>query len=266
MKIKKIAILYICTGRYNVFFADFYHSAEKFLLTEKQYQKEYFVWTDDMSLCDEKNVHLIYKKNAGFPADSLFRFEMFLQAEETLKEYDFIYFFNANSLILRPIGEEILPDESGLAMGIWPGKRERQHPMFFPYERNRKSLAYIAPFGNNYTYFMGGINGGTSKDYLNMIRTLCNNIQDDYSRGIIAKVHDESHINAYLRTHRCKKLGREFCMPQEWVRQSETPKNIFRNKVLVDPYFNKGRKFTVYARIKKGWSILWNCFRWYFRF
>lgn len=263
---KRIAILYICTGRYNVFFADFYQSAEEFLLTDKQYQKEYFVWTDDMSLSNEKNVHLIYKKSEGFPADSLFRFEMFMQAEEKLKEFDYIYFFNANALILRPVGEEILPDESGLAMGIWPGKREKQHPMFFPYERNRKSLAYVAPYGKNYTYFMGGLNGGTTDAYLNMIRTLCHNIRDDYNRGIIAKVHDESHINAYLRTHECKKLERSLCMPQEWVCPNDTPKNIFRNKILIDSYFNKRRKFTVYARFKKGYSILWNCFRWYLKF
>lgn len=265
MKIKRIAILYICTGKYNVFFADFYHSAEKYLLTDKQYLKEYFVWTDDMSLCNESNVHLIYKKSAGFPLDSLFRFEMFQQIEQTLKEFDLIYFFNANALILRPIGAEILPDDSGLAMGIWPGKRERQHPMFFPYERNRKSLAYVAPYGKNYTYFMGGLNGGTAEAYLNMISTLCHNIRDDYNRGIIAKVHDESHINAYLRTHKYKKLEASLCMPEEWVTKNDTPKNIFRNKVLIDPYFNKNRKFTICAQFKKVCHIFWNAVRWYFR-
>ena len=188
---------------------------------------------------------------------------MFLQAEEKLKKYDYIYFFNANSEIRRPIGEEILPDDSGLAMGIWPGKREHQHPMFFPYERNKKSLAYVAPHGKNYTYFMGGLNGGTSKAYLQMIHTLSDNIRDDYNRGIIAKAHDESHINAYLRTHACKKLGREFCLPEEWIQAGEKPKNVFRNKVLVDSYFNKGRKFNLWARLKKGCNILWNAIIWY---
>ena len=257
-----LAILYICTGRYNLFFEDFYNSCEKYLLPNVQ--KTYFVWTDNDQLSNGKaNVNIYYKKCAGFPADSLFRFEMFLQAEEELKKYDYIYFFNANSEIRRPIGEEILPDDSGLAMGIWPGKREHQHPMFFPYERNKKSLAYVAPHGKNYTYFMGGLNGGTSKAYLQMIHTLSDNIRADYNRGIIAKVHDESHINAYLRTHACKKLGREFCLPEEWIQAGEKPKNVFRNKVLVDPYFNKGRKFNLWARFKKGCSILWNAIIWY---
>lgn len=261
----KIAILYICTGRYNQFFKDFYKSSEKYFLTNTE--KEYFVWTDDENLakgCD--NVKIIEKQCAGFPADSLFRFEMFLQVETELKKFDYIFFFNANALFIQSVGTEILPDESGLSMGIWPGKREHQHPMFHPYERNRKSLAYIAPYGENYTYYMGGLNGGTSDTYLQMIRTLCHNIREDYEKGIIAKFHDESHINAYMRTHSCKKLGREYCLPEEWKTDGETPKIILRNKVLVDSYFNKGRSFSSWARLCKGCSILWNIFRWYLRF
>lgn len=261
----KIAILYICTGKYNQFFSGFYKSCEKNFLFSAH--KQYFVWTDDEHLADGlDNVTIQYKECAGFPADSLFRFEMFVQEKEVLKSYDYIYFFNANAEIRHPISEEILPDESGLAMGIWTGKRERQHPMFFPYERNRRSLAYVAPYGENYSYFMGGLNGGTSEAYLQMIHTLSKNIREDYNRGIIARVHDESHINAYLRTHKCKKLGREFCLPEEWIREGEKPKNVFRNKVVIDSYFNKGRKFNLCERVKKGFGISWDIVRWYLKF
>lgn len=262
---KKIAILYICTGKYNQFFQMFYESAEKYLFVDEEYKKTYFVWTDNLALADEDNVRIIYKKCEGFPSDSLFRFEMFLQLETELKEFDYIYFFNSNTKFLSPVNHEILPDESGLSMGKWPGRRERQHPMFYPYERNRKSLAYVAPYESGYVYFMGGINGGTSRSYLQMIRTLSSNIRDDYNRGIIAKVHDESHINAYLRKHNCKRLGREYCLPEEWIMDGECPKIIFRNKVLVDPYFNKGRKITISARLKKAYFMLWNSIRWYLK-
>jgi len=261
----KIAILYVCTGKYKQFFKGFYESAEKYLL--KEVEKHYFVWTDDTYLKNGlTNVTTIHKECAGFPADSLFRFEMFLQVENELKKFDYIFFFNANALFIQSVGMEILPDESGLSMGIWPGKRENQHPMFYPYERNRKSLAYIAPYGKNYTYYMGGLNGGTSEAYLQMIRTLSHNIREDYKKGIIAKVHDESHINAYMRTHFCKKLGREFCFPEEWKTEYETPKIILRNKVLLDSYFNKGRRVSLLVRFKKGYSILWNILRWYLKF
>ena len=40
----KVAILYICTGRYAQFFDGFYKSAEQYLL--QGVEKRYFVFTD----------------------------------------------------------------------------------------------------------------------------------------------------------------------------------------------------------------------------
>ena len=54
----KIAILYICTGKYNQFFNDFYSSCESKFLKGRA-DKEYFVFTDDLSISNQKNVHLI---------------------------------------------------------------------------------------------------------------------------------------------------------------------------------------------------------------
>lgn len=258
----KIAILYICTGKYNQFFGGFYESSEKYLLPDKE--KHYFVWTDNLSLADGlDNVTIIYKKCAGFPADSLFRFEMFMQVEDKLKMYDYIYFMNSNALFLKPVGAEILPDDTGLAMGIWRGPREHQHYSFYPYERNRKSLAYVAPFHPPYIYFMGGLNGGTSQRYLEMIRTLAKNIREDYDKGIIAKFHDESHINAYMRSHPCKILQEELNLPEELMKDSS--KMIFREKTHIDLYFNKNRSFSLYSRLNKVCVIIWNVVRWYLK-
>ena len=104
----KVAILYICTGKYNQFFKGFFESCEKYLLKDIA-QLEYYVFTDDMSLSDEANVHLIKKECAGFPADSLFRFDMFLQVRQELEKTDYIYFFNSNAEFKAPVGKELLP-------------------------------------------------------------------------------------------------------------------------------------------------------------
>lgn len=262
----KIAILFICTGRYNQFFEGFYNSCEEYFLKGKA-DKKYFVWSDNDEIGEGKdNVRVIHKECAGFPADSLFRFEMYLQAEEELKLYDYIYFFNANAAFLRPVDDEILPDETGLAMGVWGGKEARRHPMFYAYERNRKSLAYIPPFGKNYLNFMGGLNGGRSKEYLEMCRTLAKNIRDDYNRGIIAIAHDQSHINAYLRVHPCKVISPEYCWPEEWEPEGFEPKIIFREKTHIDPYFNKGRGRSLVGKSKRGLKLLWSAIRWYLKF
>ena len=42
----KIAILYICTGRYAQFFHDFYQSAKQYFLTDED--KTFFVFTDQV--------------------------------------------------------------------------------------------------------------------------------------------------------------------------------------------------------------------------
>ena len=259
-----IAILYICTGRYNQFFSEFYKSCEKYFLSG--IEKQYFVFTDKLNLSDAENVHLIKKECAGFPADSLFRFEMFLNIKSELSKFNYIYFFNSNALFLQPVGTEILPNSSEkLVAAEWPGKRKPfKWSAFYPYERNKKSTAYIPPFEQKkYTYYMGGINGGISSDYIQLIEKLANNIRTDYNNGIIAIVHDESHLNKYLRSHTCKTLSSEYCMPEEWIQNGFFPKIIFRDKVKIDPYFNKGRDHSIKGKIKKGWQILWRAIKWY---
>ena len=76
----QIAIVYICTGRYKIFWKDFYDSSEKYFLTESE--KHYFVFSDDDQIINEKNIRVIFRSSGGFPMDSLMRFEMFIQIEE----------------------------------------------------------------------------------------------------------------------------------------------------------------------------------------
>jgi hypothetical protein len=259
----KIAILYICTGRYNRFWKGFYESCEKFFLTEAH--KEYFVFTDDLNLCKDEKVHIIEKQCEGFPLDSLLRFEMFKRIEGLLAEFDYIYFFNSNAEFRLPVGEEVLPvnTPSGLVGAIWPGHRKPcDHPMFFPYERNKKSTAYIAPCEGNYHYYMGGLNGGRADAYLAMISVLAANIRKDLDNGIIARVHDESHINKYFRQHLPMSLSAEYCIPEEVPHDFEA-KMVFRDKVCLDPYFNKGRDWSKTGRVKKGIHVLWLALKWY---
>ncbi len=255
-----IAILYICTGKYNQFFADFHASCEQYFMKGIAHV-EYFVFTDKVDLSRAENVHLIRKECEGFPKDSLFRFDLFLRVREQLEQFDYIYFFNANAEFLQPVGPEILPDDSGLVAALWP-RRECQPAWMYPYERNKRSLAYIAPHNPPYHYYMGGINGGTCKAYMDMIETCARNIREDYDKGIIAQVHDESHINKYLRTHACKILPCKYCWPEEWD-TNINPTMIFRNKVKVDDYFNKGRKDSIIGRFSKAIKILWRGVSWY---
>jgi hypothetical protein len=73
----------------------FYSSAEKYLLPDLE--KHYFVFTDgEIKTFDNPFVHVLFQEKLGWPFDTLYRFHIFLKAEERLKEMDYLYFFNSN--------------------------------------------------------------------------------------------------------------------------------------------------------------------------
>lgn len=259
----KVAVLYICTGKYNQFFADFYTSCEQYFLNGVA-QVEYFVFTDNMHLSAEREVHLYERKCQGFPMDSLFRFDMFLSIENELKTFDYCFFFNSNMKFVSPVNKDFLPVEDDLAAVVHPGFY-KQWSCLFPYERNKKSTAYIEPYCLSYRYYMGSLNGGKTDAFLKLAKQCSINTHKDYECGIVAKVHDESHLNCYIHKHGCKGLSPAYAYPEGWKLPFDA-KILLRDKVKVDTYFNKGRKFTPMARIKKGCGIVWDIVRWYLRF
>lgn len=246
----KIAILYICTGRYAQFFDGFYESAEKFLLPGME--KRYFVFTDQEQLTTAENVELLIRPCRGFPEDSLFRFDRFLEIKDKLKDYDYTFFFNANMRFVAPVGEELL--EERLMAVLHPGYYDK--PAWrYPYERNKQSKAYIPAHEENYHYYMGSLNGGRTADYLALAETCSQHIHEDWDKGIVACYHDESHLNHYLREHNCKPLSPAYAYIEGKDLPFE-PKILLIDKTRLDPYFNKGRDFSLWSRLKKGLGIV----------
>ncbi len=75
-----IGILYIATGRYTLFWNDFYSSARKFLFPNVS--KKFFVFTDMTDLGEEENnpdIIRIKIPHREWPYNTLLRFEMFYQ-------------------------------------------------------------------------------------------------------------------------------------------------------------------------------------------
>ena len=191
----KIAIVYIATGNYSVFWPVFYESMEKYFLPD--YEKHYFVFSDQ-EIKGGKNVTHIYRKWHGFPNDSLDRFEMFVSIEKQLKSYQYTYFLNANSEVLQPVGREILPSrQQKLVVAMHPKYYRNANVYNYPYERRYFSTAYI-PNGVGRYYVQGAFNGGRTQDYLKMSKTLVENIKKDKENGVMAIWHDESHLNKYI--------------------------------------------------------------------
>lgn len=227
---RKVAILYICTGKYDVFWRDFYESIEKYFLIHSE--KHYFVFTDAECLYCEKTcerIHKIYQERLGWPQDTLMRFELFSRIEDQLKFFDYILFMNANMLCKKQIfEEEFLPRTENLLALQHPGYINYSN-LLYPYEHNKRSTAYV-PYGKGKYYFMGSLNGGKADAYLQLIDSLKVAIQQDLDNGIIAKWHDESQLNKYLlnRTD-VKVLSPEYGYPEGWNLPYEV-KIIIRDK------------------------------------
>jgi len=209
----KHAILYICTGKYTVFWESFYNSCEKYFFPDVE--KHYFVFTDGQISIENDRIHRIEQMNLGWPGNTLYRYEMFWNIREQLGSFDYIFFFNANCEFVAPIGGEFLPSkEEGITVV--------QHPNFFnkkmnsfTYDRNSKSQAYI-PFGQGAYYICGGVNGGHCSSYLELINTLRIAIEYDNEKNVVALWHDESHINKYILSHPFKLLSPSYCYPEGW--------------------------------------------------
>ena len=217
---KKIAVLYICTGLYLRLWPEFIASAEKYLL--KKCEVHYFVFTDADHLEGEEHnprIHRIYQEAQPWPFTTLKRFDIFLRCEEELKTFDYIYFFNANCEFKQPITEEM----------VLPRREKHEHMVFvlhpgfywrpnyeYTYDRNPRCKAFI-PMGLGRDYVCGGINGGDARTYLKFCHLLKKRIDQDLKKGIIALWHDESHINWYAFTHPgYRLLGPEFCYSEWW--------------------------------------------------
>ncbi|MBQ9089620.1 MAG: hypothetical protein IJY58_01045 [Alphaproteobacteria bacterium] len=193
---KKIAVIYIATGRYMTFWDKFYQSAETYFLP--RHQKHYFVFTDDMITPFSDKVTKINRQFHGFPKDAIDRFDMIFSIREQLKDFDYIYFLNANAEFVGYVNEEIFPSVRQGIIATWhPAYYRHQNPYDYPYDRQPQSTAYI-PMGSGYMYAQSGFIGGRQKDFLTLCHILADHVRINQKNRIMARWHDESHFNHYI--------------------------------------------------------------------
>lgn len=262
----RIGILYICTGRYSIFWKKFYQSVERYLMQGYPCIREYYVFTDATSLYGEKenkHIHRIHQENLGWPRNTLMRYQMFWGIREQLeRETDYLYFFNSNMQFRVPVGKEFLPEDlsNGLVGCIHPGYYDKTN-LEFPYDRNLVSTACILE-GEGSFYYAGGLNGGRTEAFLKMSETILINIHEDDKKGVIALWHDESHINRYFLNNPPKRLSPAYCYPEGYELPYPVIIRLFdKSKILRGCAYLRGEKIGVkddllfYARkIKRLWN------------
>ena len=250
MKKSRVAILYICTGKYVVYWKNFFKSAEKYLLPG--IEKHYFVFTDaDKIYADKReDIHRIFQELLPFPKGSLMRFDMFLKIESTLAKFDYMFFFNSNIIFVNNILEtELFPssEENGL-VGYLHSMFYNKKPEEYIYERNKLSTAFV-PVGVGKRYYQGCLIGGVSEDFLEMCRVLDKNIKADLRNDFIAIWWDESHLNHYFLDKEVKLLHPGFCYP-ELLNLPFEKKAIMLNKTKMGLDYLRGLDNSLKGRVR----------------
>ena len=211
---KKIGIMCICLNKpYWVFAQEMLWGLDTFFLKhpsiKDKYDVEFMIWSD-MPIESFKG-KVFPAEPIEWPMPTLMRYHLFLQQEDYLKQFDYIFYIDVDMRITDWIGEEILGE--GLTAAV--------HPMYYvkrnllpPYEPNQNSTAYIPRPGRiiddlnekreiinrrfQPLYYAGGFQGGKTEDFIKAMKVMRKNIDDDFGNNYIAIWNDESHFNKYL--------------------------------------------------------------------
>lgn len=202
----KVGVLCICLNEnYWPFVKELEFGLNTFFL--KNHDVEVLLWTDMSYIAS--GAKIFKTEPLEWPMPTLMRYHLFLQQEEELKKYDYLFYIDVDMLIVDFVGDEILG----------PGLTAAQHPMYAlrnnfvpPYESNPESKAYIPLPGRvvdtieegkptkrfQPLYLAGGFQGGKTEEFIKAMKVMRKNVDDDFARNYIARWNDESHWNRYL--------------------------------------------------------------------
>lgn len=156
----------------------------------------------------QKDIIIFPTEPIEWPYPTLLRYNLFLQQEEKLKEYDYVFYCDIDMQFVNVVGDEILGD----------GLTAAQHPMYAlrkeynpPYEPNSESQAFIPRPGRVIIdngkprfmplYYAGGFQGGKSDKWIKAMKEMGMMIDKDLTKNYIPIWNDESIWNKYLFLH-----------------------------------------------------------------
>lgn len=148
-----------------------------------------------------------------WPGPTLHRYHHMLTAEKELSGFDYVFYIDADMLIVDTVGDEILGE---LVATIHPGFAGK-HRGVFTYEKRRESAAYVAPNEGRF-YLAGGFQGGEAPTFISAMKTMRDAIDEDKRNGITAIWNDESHWQRFCIDHPPTViLPPIYCCPETWT-------------------------------------------------
>jgi len=163
----------------------------------------------------------------GWPEATLLRFKIFLEHSEEFAE-SFLIHLDADSVIdqdLEPSLAEMMTDNGVLLVeqsGSWRPKKLSKLLRFYflhpgavfadlkkiiwegglgTWEKNQESSAFV-PRSKRKSYVYGAVWMGVNAKFMELVGELSERVDADWQRGIVAKWHDESHLNWWNSEYR----------------------------------------------------------------
>lgn len=205
----RIGLLIIATWKYDVFLKPLLDSVNKHFF--KNEDVDVYIFSDKpLEFNYERlKIQVLSIKHYPFPYATLYRYKHFNAFKNVLTS-DYLFYLDADMLIVDEIDDEVLPDSSGLIATI--------HPGFFrgggSWCKNKKSLAYTK---YPKKYYAGGFQGGERNMYIKVCEILKTLIDTDENNGIMAEWHDESFWNYWLSISLFKEISPSYCYPESWT-------------------------------------------------
>ena len=228
-----VGLIIICTGKYDIFLQPLVDSMEKWFFVGSKFDIYLFSDKDyPVSLTNRMTLYRNAVPHLPFPYPTLFRYKWISKYADVFQS-DNLFYLDVDMLFVNEVGSEILPSNNELVV--------TRHPGFFhggwgDRDTSPRSTAYLDPVLWK-DYFAGGFQGGTRDAFLKASETMDYNIDIDFDNEVMAKWHDESHWNHYIKFYpSIKILSPEYCMVEEmglrkkWRIDDLTPRLIALKK------------------------------------
>ena len=224
---RSIAIIFIGTGKYVSFFKNFYATNVKLFLPNSH--KKYYVFTDNFEQSGvplHDDIVVIDIEALQWPYSTLYRYKNINNIKKRLSVHSHVIYIDADMYVHAEINEKEFFDHNKPLFGV-------QHPGNYlngikPFAKNADSLAYVSNSEDYNLYYQGCFWGGTIKEILSLVDTLSKRIEIDLEKNIIARWHDESHLNKYFieKSHLVHKLSCGYAFPESLEEKLKVDKKV----------------------------------------
>ena len=228
----KVCIITIATNDYIQFVGNLLDSIEEYFLTDHEISCLLFTDHELEEVSDNVKVSCIEHK--VWPEPALKKYNYINSESDYLKDFDYICLFDADVRIVDKVGEEVIQD----LVGVLHPYKILEPKEIYPYEKRKESTAYISD-ENHDKYYAAAFVGGKASTFLKMAKTISERVEEDERNGIIAKWHDESHLNKYFNENPPVSLSPSYMFPEELIGNAQypyTPKIVALKK---DSSFNQ---------------------------